>query len=157
MKKIIFTLLLFLFLNSSAWAIDFKIFNMRNRIFEECKEIKTLLPESKDAVVLTSMFDACLISMSQLDAYFNMLGIFESVEKQAVSNLTVDFITGWLDEIKRTNGLNLKSMAGIPQPLEPKTREHIERLKFYFKELNKIADEELRKLALIRRTTRKVR
>jgi hypothetical protein len=154
MKKIIFTLFLSLLLNSSAHAVDFKIFDMRNKIFEESKEIKILLPSSNDTIVLTSMFDSCLIAMSQLDAYFNMLGIFESIKQEDLSNTPIDFIINWLDEIKRSSDLNLKSMTNITQPLETKTKEHIEKLKYYFKELNKIADDELNKLNLLKKAVR---
>lgn len=155
MRKIIVTLFLFLFLNCNAWAMDFKIFDMRNKIFEESKEIKKLFVRSQDTIVLSSLFDACLLAMSQLDAYFNMLGIFETIKEGDLSDLAVDFIVNWLDEIKRTLDLNLKSLTNIPQPLEFQTQEHIEKLKFYFRQLDDIADEELRKLSLIRRTIKK--
>jgi len=155
MRKIIVTLFLFLFLNSSAWAMDFKIFDMRNKIFGLSKDIKELFASSQDTLVLTSLFDACLLSMSQLDAYFNMLGVFETIKEGDLSDLAVDFVVNWLDEIKRTIDLNLKGLTNIPQPLEPKTKEHIAKLKFYFVQLDGIADEELAKLSLIRRTVKK--
>ncbi len=160
MKKTILILFLFLFLNSSAWAraIDFKIFDMRNKIFEESKEIKEFFVRSQDSIVLASLFNACILSMSQLDAYFNMLGIFETIQDEDLSDMAVDFLVNWLREIKRTNELSLKSLTDIPQPLELKTQEHIARLKFYFRQLDSIADEELDKLSLIRRTAkRKIR
>ncbi|KPK97212.1 MAG: hypothetical protein AMJ95_10155 [Omnitrophica WOR_2 bacterium SM23_72] len=155
MRKIIGVIFLLLFLNSNAWAMDFKIFDMRNKIFEESKQIKELFAHSQDTITLSSLFDACLLAMSQLDAYFNMLGIFETIEQEDLSDLAVDFVVNWLDEIKRTLDLNLNSLANIPQPLEPKTREHIEKLKFYFRELDDIAELELRKLSLIRKTIKK--
>ncbi|MFH0827382.1 MAG: hypothetical protein V1923_05845 [Candidatus Omnitrophota bacterium] len=155
MRKIIATLFLFLFLNSSAWAMDFKIFDMRNKIFEESKEIKGLFARSQDSAVLFPLFNACLLSISQLDAYFNMLGIFETIKDGDLSEMAVDFVVNWLDEIKRSLNMSLDSLTHIPQPLEPKTREHIEKIKFYFRQLDDIADEELRKLSLIKRAIKK--
>lgn len=158
MKKITFMLFLFLFLNSSAWAIDFKIFDMRNKMFQESKEIKELFAHSRDTIALTALFDTCLLTMSQLDAYFNMLGIFETIKDEDLSDMAVDFLVNWLDEIQRTIELYMNSLTHIPQPLELKTQEHIEKLKFYFRQLDDITDEELRKLSLIRRTVkRKIR
>jgi hypothetical protein len=154
MKKLILVLAFWLCLSSGAGAVDFKMFDMRNKIFEGSKEIKALISTSSDAVALTSMFDACLVSITQLDAYFNMLGILETINKEDLSRPAVDFIISWLNEMKSSSDLSLKFIGGLAQPLEPKTREQIEKLKAYFKELNKLADAELYKLSLIRKTAK---
>ena len=155
MKKIILGSILFLFLNSCAWGMDFKIFDMRNKIFAESKEIKESLNHSQDTLVLSSLFNASLLTMSQLDAYFNMLGVFETIPSQDLSDIAVDFLTNWLNEIKSTLDLNISSLTGISNSLEPGTKEHVEKVKYYFKQLNAIADEELKKLAIIKKTAKK--
>lgn len=150
MKKIIyFTLLLLILFNFKAYAIDFRVFDLRNKIFEESKEIKSLLFKSKDAVFLTSMFDTCIIATAQLDAYFSMLGIFHSIKRQDLTNTPINFIVDWLNEIKRTNEMNLRILGPVSQPIDQITKAHIRKLQELFSELNNCIDAELNKFSLI--------
>lgn len=83
LKKSIITALIFAVLfTTKAYCLEFKIFEMRNKIFEQSKEIKSLMEGSKDQGILLAMFDSCLISTTQLDAYFFMLNIFEGIKKR---------------------------------------------------------------------------
>jgi hypothetical protein len=135
--------------------MDSKLFNLRTRLFEESKEIKLLLPRSKEGILLVSMFDTCLIATSQLDAYFSMLGIFETVKKENLTKAAVDFLISWLNEIKKTNDMNLRSLSGIWQPTENNTKSHLEKLKIYFNDLNIQINTELTRLNLLKSTIKK--
>jgi len=153
MKKIIsFLFLLFILFNFKAYAIDFQVFDMRNKLFEESKEIKALLTRSKDAVFLTAMFDTCIIATSQLDAYFSMLGIFGSIKKRDLSEVPIDFITNWLNEIKNTNEMNIRILSSVTQQIDQITRVHIKKLETLFNELTGRINAELDKLSLIKQS-----
>ena len=151
-KKGLLVLLLSVGFISSASAIDFKIFDMRNKISEESKDIKGLLQKSKDPVFVTSMFDSCLITMTQLDAYFSMLGIFEAARNDEATGESVDFLISWLNVIKDTNSLNIKSLASMSTAKEQQTKVHAEKMKAYFGELNSRIDIELSKVASIKKS-----
>jgi hypothetical protein len=125
---------------------------MRNKISAESKQIKTLLLESKDMVLMNSMWDSCVITMTQLDAYFYMVGIFNTIKKEDLKGDTINYLTNWLNIIKDTNELNIKSLNTAIQILEPKTKVYKERLKSYFSELNKKIDSELVKISLLRKS-----
>lgn len=150
MKKIFSIILaLAVFLSFNALALDITLFDIRNKIFEESKEIKALLPDSKDVVLVSSMWDSCLIAITQLDAYFSMLGIFNTIKKEDLSKDSINYLSDWLNEIKRTDTLNIESLNSVPQPVELDTEVHIERLKDYFTDLNNRIDAELKKLSIL--------
>ena len=108
MKKIIsLILLLVVFLTFSAYALETTLFEMRNKIFAESKEIKALLTESKDIVLMSSMWDSCVMALTQLDAYFSMVGIFNTIKKGDISEDSVNYLIGWLSQTKKTNELNI--------------------------------------------------
>ena len=152
MRKVLFITLAAIFtFQSNVHAVDFPIFDLRNRVFEESKQIKALLGDSKDAMLLLSMFDSCLITMQQLDAYFYMLGIFEAVKKENPTNEAIDYLVAWLNSVKNTNAINLKTLNSISIPTEQATKEHMAKLKAEFLELSMRLDAELNKLSVIRK------
>ena len=153
MKKLIFIVLaLFIFSSFSAYCFDTRLLDLRNKFFEESQQIKSILPASKDAVLLTSMFDSCIIGMSQIDAYFAMLGILESIKKEILIDNPIDIIVDWLNGIKRTNDLNIKNLNTVTQNIEDNTKIHIEKLKVYFRELNNQLNVELDKLSTLKKS-----
>jgi hypothetical protein len=139
-----------IFFSSSVYAFDTTLLDIRNKIFMESKGIKLLIPKSKDALLLTSFFDSYMITISQIDAYFSMLGIFESVKKENLNNAIFDYLFNWLNEIKKTNDLNLKSLGTIRQKVESGTQVYIDNLKKYYNELNKQINIEINKVASIK-------
>jgi len=155
MKKtgICFLLLVFA-ATSAAYPLESKLFNMRNKIFEGSQEVKSLLANSRDAAVLTSMFDSCIIAVSQIDAYFGMLGIFETIQKEHLTRTAVDFLENWLNQIKKTNDLNISFLKGINFPVEDSTREQAQKLTGYFGDLNGWIDKELVKLSIVKKTAK---
>lgn len=156
MKKAIFVLLaLGILFSSYVYALDNSFVDIRSKIFEEAKEIKALLTTSKDAILLSSMWDSCLMTIRELDAYFNMLGIFNTIKKQDLSEDAVIFLSRWLSEIKAGSELNIRILTESAYPTESQAAIHIARLKNYFGELNKKIDSELNIISLLRESTKR--
>lgn len=156
MKKIIFIILTFIiFLSFSLYALDTSLLDTRNKIFEESKELKSLLVSSKDVVLINSMWDSCIIAMSQLDAYFSMLGIFNTIKKEDLKEDVINYLTSWLDGIKKTNELNIKSLDAVTFTLEPKTKAYILKLKDYFAKLNNQINTELDKISVLKKSLKR--
>lgn len=150
MKKIAFILSAAVFLsNFNAYALDNSFLDMRNKFFEESKEIKLLLVSSKDAILLSSMWDTCLLAISQLDAYFHMLGIFNTIKEKDLNEDALDYIAKWLAEIKRNSELNVSILSAGYISSEPDTQVHIGKLKSYLGELSKKTDRELDKISIL--------
>ncbi len=151
MKKIIsVVLLLFILFNFDAYAMDSKILELRNKIFDESRQIQLLLGNSKDAILLTGMFDSCLLVMSQIDAYTYMLGIFNTIKDTEINQEAFKYLTEWLVLMRTTSSLNIKSLDAVYQPIEPSTGVHIARLNDYFVNLNKKIDGELTRFVRIK-------
>ena len=152
MKKVTGIVLgLLVAVSSYASAMDFQIFDMRNKIFEESKAIKVKLAHSQDAVVLINLFDSCLITMSQLDAYFSMLGIFDTIKKEDLSSAAINYIIVWLNEITRANASNIKNFKAIAPQVGEDTNAHIAKVTKLLETLNTIIVAENNKLNIILR------
>ncbi|MCX5702234.1 MAG: hypothetical protein NTW64_04575 [Candidatus Omnitrophica bacterium] len=156
MRRLFFIVLALVFiLNFSAYCLDTKLFDMRNKIFEESKKIKLLVGTSQDLVLINSMWDSCIMCMSQLDAYFSMLGVFNTIKKENLTEVAVDYLTNWLTEIKNTNELNIKSLDSVIVTMDPNTKPRMEKLKGYFKEVNNQINSELNKISSIKQSLQK--
>jgi hypothetical protein len=152
MKKIIsIVLILAVLLSVNAYAIDSKIIDLRNKIFEQSRQIKPLIRTSPDVVLLTGMFDSCLLIVSQIDAYTYMLSIFNTIKEAEVDKRAFDYLTEWLVLMRRTSELNLKSLDDVVEPVDRSTKIHIARLRDYFINLNAKIDSELTKFVRIKR------
>lgn len=153
MKKIILiALILVIFLNANAFALGVKLLDIRNKIFEESKSVKNLLKDSKDVILISSLWDACIMANSQLDAYFFMIGIFDTIKKENATKNAIDYLMTWLDQLKKTNELNLRSLDNMSEPVDAGTKSHIKILKGYFSDLNKELDKEIATLSLYKKT-----
>ncbi|MBI5150936.1 MAG: hypothetical protein HZA28_09255 [Candidatus Omnitrophica bacterium] len=137
--------------NVAAYAEESSLMDLRNKILVESQGIKAWLPDTKDAVLVSSLWDSCVLTISQLDAYFSQLGIFNTIKKEDVTPAAVEFLEKWLQGIKNTNDVNIKSLAAVSQPLQAKTKLHVERLSGYFADLNKEIDKELAKVAALKK------
>lgn len=152
MKKIIFIfLMLSIVLNCSVYAADNRLFTMRGKVFEESQKIKALLADSKDVILVSSMWDSCVILLTQLDAYFSMLGIFNAIKDKELTVDPINYIYSWLKGIKDTNELNIKSLNKVTQINDAKTKPQIEILKAYFKDTNDGINAELKKFDALRK------
>jgi len=154
MKKtllIIFVLVAGLSLNAHAQATATGLMEVRNKVLKESQEIKALLLDTKDVILVSSMVDSCILTTSQLDAYFSQLGIFNTIKKDDVTPAAIGFLEQWLANIKSTNDLNIKSLNEITQNIQAKTKLHLERLTGYFTDLNAQIEQELAQLAALKK------
>ena len=153
MKKtllIIFALIAGLGLNAHAQATATGLMDIRDKVLKESREIKALFSDTKDVILVSSMVDSCILTTSQLDAYFSQLGIFNTIKKDDVTPAAVNFLEQWLNGIKNTNDLNIKSLSAVTQNIQAKTKLHLERLTGYFTDLNTQIDQELAQLAALK-------
>lgn len=151
-KTLLIFLVLAVILNCSVYAADNALFTMRGKVFEESKKIKTLLGNSKDVILVSSMWDSCVILLTQLDAYFSMLGIFNAIKDKALTQDPINYISSWLKGIKDTNELNIKSLNEVAGVNDAATKPQIEVLKAYFKDTNDNISAELKKFEALRKT-----
>ncbi|MFA4991256.1 MAG: hypothetical protein WC569_01565 [Candidatus Omnitrophota bacterium] len=155
MKKIIHVMLaVFIFLNAYAYAMDNDLLDLRNKIFDESKELKSLIANSKNMLLLNNMWDSCVVAITQLDAYFFMMGVFDSVSRDNWNEEGVNYLELWLNKIKNTNEVNIKSLGNLPAGLEPQTQVRAERLKGYFSDLNDAIDESLDTISKLKKTVK---
>lgn len=153
-KTICIILALVIFLMPNVYAFDSTLFAMRNKIFYQSKNIKELLTKTNDPILVSSMFDSCIVALTQLDAYFIMLGIFNTIKRKDINKVSTNYLIRWLDTIQKTNGLNIKSLSATPKTIEVKTKVYVERLKAEFRKLNTQIDNEKEKISALNRTIR---
>lgn len=153
-KNIAGILLVFCMLLHSniANAIEFKVFEFRNKIYEETKAMRGMLSDTKDAPLLVSAMNSCIITLTQLDAYFHILGVFETIPRDALALQTTDFLTAWLDELKKTNALQIKSLSSLPSGILVNTKARLERVLQLYMDLNLQLDQESNKISFIRQS-----
>jgi len=153
MKKIVVGVLIcFILFVPCAYAADNPLVGMRNKIFEEAKQIKSSLVQTQDIVLVNSMWDSCIMTVSQLDAYFSLVGIFNTIKKDNITESAINYLVDWLKQIKMTAELNIKSLNAITNPLEAKTKAQMDTLKRNFSDLNSRIDTELGKHSILLRS-----
>ncbi|MCM8787283.1 MAG: hypothetical protein NC935_04430 [Candidatus Omnitrophica bacterium] len=148
-KFIFFIFLIVTFLNS--YAEGPVLLDMRNQLFDEANQIKTLLVRSNEPAILINMWNSCMTTIIQLNAYFYMLSIFDAIKTDFLKDDPTVYITMWLREMKKTNELNIKNLTDT-KALEPEVKTYIEKLKKYFSELGKLLDVEIDKITVVRKT-----
>jgi hypothetical protein len=149
-KLMLIFLILFFIMRAETFALDLGIVEIRNKLFEESSKIKSSLTASKDAVMMVNMFDSCILSVNQIDAYYSMLGVMETIKGENLTRQAVDLVVDWLNAMKKTNELNIKNLETVTQQIEPATRVFLGRIKGYFRELNKKLDRELSRLLVVK-------
>ena len=151
MKRIVWMILTLIFIvDLNSYALETNLMNIRNKVLMESQDIKALLSDTKDVILVSSLWDSCVLTISQLDAYFFQLGIFNTIRKEEVTDTAVDFLIKWLNEIKKTNDLNIESLNSVNQKIEAKIKFRVEKLKGYYTDLNTQIDEELVKLSFLK-------
>ena len=153
-RRILVSLVLCLFLVSSVYAQDGSIFGLRNKIFEEAKKIKDLA-EAKNIVVVSSLWDTCLITVMQLDAYRGMRDIFNYLKNKNEAKQAVDVLIDWLTQMKATVEMNIRHLEPANLPVEKNLKMHMEVLKAYFSTLQLRIDQELAGLTKPKKTVPK--
>ncbi|MCX5703973.1 MAG: hypothetical protein NT066_05750, partial [Candidatus Omnitrophica bacterium] len=109
-----------------------------------------LLKNSKDVILLSTLWDSCFMTMTQLDAYFSMVGIFESVNKDNITEATVGYLLSWLEDIKKTSAMNISSLNSAAGVIDPSTKIVVGGMKGNFSDLNRVVDVEINKLLKLR-------
>ena len=124
---------------------------IRSKIFRQSEEIKPLLTGSRDVILISSMWDSCVVTMSQLDAYFFMIGIFNTIEEKDVTMQALDYLEKWLINIKNTNVVNIKSLSSVSYEVEPSISAHMRIMKDTLGELNQAIVRETKKIEILKR------
>lgn len=114
------------------------LFELRNDIFSKSKEMRPLLAGAKeDMIFMNSMWDASIATMQQLDAYFNMLGIFETIKKEDVTKKAIAYLSDWLNTINTNNRMNVQNLNAISQKaFDPATKARAINMIAYYNRLN---------------------
>jgi hypothetical protein len=154
--KCIIIVILFVLLTMSVLPIvsaqeikALELIAIRSKIFKQSEAIKPLLNDSRDAVLVSSMWDSCIMTTLQLDAYFFMIGIFNTIKgKDAIAD-AVGYLYKWLTYIKDTNNMSIKSLNSVSYEVEPETKSYVRIIKDTLDELNKIIDNEIRKISVL--------
>jgi hypothetical protein len=136
MKKILFlALTLVLAWSCSAQALETTLIDMRSEILNNAQEIKTYFATTRDPVLLNSMWDSAVMAVSQLDAYFSMLGIFNTIKKENLEDSSINYLLNWLNQLKDTTDLNIKSLAAIKSTADARSKVFVSKLKNTFSDL----------------------
>lgn len=154
-KAAVFILALCLLFTINSYALNNPLLQMRERFLQESNNIKILIRNSKDVVLLTSMWDSCFIAMTQLDAYFSLIGIFESIKKEDLTESSVNYLLNWLEEVKKTNTVNKRSLSIAPVLIDNATKVAAQRMDTNFSDFNKTIDREINRLLKLREGVRR--
>ncbi|MFC1807260.1 hypothetical protein ACFL0T_02700 [Candidatus Omnitrophota bacterium] len=168
--RVLTLLLLVIFISSSGFAKGPELLALRNKIHQESQIIQPLIANTQDIYILNTLWDACMQTITQLDAYFFMLGIFREnkderdpsapsgpQDEASLREKTprgLNYLIKWTEIMKQTTELNLKSLASFNEPNEAKTKVEIKRLVDHYKKLNELLRTEDKKLRAIRKTAK---
>lgn len=156
MKKIILVILIVSLFGFNGYAVEFAIFDLRNKIFAESKEIKSGISTSANPILISSIWDTCTLVISEIDAYFSMLAIFDSIEKKAQTRAAAAHLIDWLKGMKQTNQLNVRNINSIdPTTVSAQEKIHMERLKDLFIQLDETIGDEIAKVTVVRKSLRR--
>jgi len=151
-KCAFFLFLLNFIFSCKVYALDIKLLDLRDKIFKEANQIKQNIgPKNQDFVLLSGLFDSCILAVHQIDAYFYMVGIFELIRKEDVNKTSFNFLFSWLNIMRKTNNLNLQSVENAGLPTEGETKNYLMRIKSYFNELDKQITQEQERLNILMR------
>jgi hypothetical protein len=144
MKKIILLVLsLLLAWNFSAYALDTTLLDVRNEIFKNGQDLKEFFATSRDPLLLNSLWDSSVTVVSQLDAYFSMLGIFNAVKNENLNDEAFSYLIAWLNRIKESADLNIQSLDGIKTTTDARSKMFVSKFKASFNNLRDGVPKEL--------------
>ncbi|MCK5494745.1 MAG: hypothetical protein KAJ14_16675 [Candidatus Omnitrophica bacterium] len=153
MKEFILAILFFsVFLVNDSYGADGNLLDINKKFIEESINIKKQFTDSKDVLITNSLWDSCIMTVEQVRAYFYMLDIFNTIKIENLEDKAVDSLVSWLDQIKDTNNLNIKSLGGFAASVSHETKRSMIKINQYYIELNKQIDLEKAKVMLIKRT-----
>jgi hypothetical protein len=136
MRKIFFLVLsLVLIWSCAAQALETTLVDVRTEILKNAQGMKTYFATSRDPVLLNSLWDSSVTAVSQLDAYFSMLGIFNTIKKQNQEEIQVSYLIRWLKQIQDTTELNIRSLEAIKTTTDARSKVMALKLKDIFNDL----------------------
>jgi len=148
-------ILLNIFFSFNAYGLDTKLLDLREKLFGESNQIKqSITPQNRDFVLLSGIFDSCILAVTQIDAYFYLLGVFEFIRKEDLNKNCFNFLLSWLNMMKKTNDLSLKNLNTAGPIMEEETKNYIARIKSYFIELDKQIIKEKNRMDILMRSLR---
>ena len=153
MKKKIIAAVVIVFMVSGFvdFAFGDSLVQLRSEVSSEGARIKRDFKGSQDIIFLSSMWDACMITGVQLDAYFSMVGVVGTIKEAELTAVSVEYLIEWLNRIKENDLICIKNLTGLTDA-EPKTKNHIKRLTKYYEKLNTQIDMELKGLEALAAT-----
>jgi hypothetical protein len=123
MRKIIVIVLGLFFAGSiPAQALESKLIDARTQIMQNSQEIKKYFATTRDPVLINSMWDSSVMTVSQLDAYFSMLGIFNTIKNENLSPEAFDYLINWLNRISESADLNAKTLGQIKSTADARSK-----------------------------------
>jgi hypothetical protein len=123
MRKILFlTLGLVLGLSLAAQALETTLIDSRNEILQNAQEMKTYFTTTRDPVLLNNMWDSSALAVSQLDAYFSMLGIFNTIKKENLDEAAFNYLIKWLNQVKDSTALEIKSLDAVNKTADARSK-----------------------------------
>ena len=128
---------------------------MRGEILKNAQEMKKYSSTSRDPVLLNSMWDSSVMAISQLDAYFSMLGIFNTIKKENLEKTTVSYLINWLNQTEKTTELNIKSLEAIKSTTDARSKVFALKLKTIFSDLKARIAQELQTVTQLAESTQK--
>ncbi len=150
-KAVLIILFCAIFFSSYAFAFDsVTLVGIRNSLFEETRVITPLLADSKDVILLNNMWNMCVVAITQVDAYFSMLNLFNAIENNKKSYAAIDQLTSWLNQIKSVNVSNIKSLEA--ETIEEKTLIQVRKIRGYFAMLNRQVDIDLLRISMVKKS-----
>jgi hypothetical protein len=156
MKKIIFLVLaLVLAWSFTAQALETTLVDLRTEILNNAQEIKPYFNSSRDPILLNSLWDSSIMAVSQLDAYFSMLGIFNTIKKENLDNAAFSYIIKWLNQLKDTTELNIKSLDAIKSTSDARSKAFVLKLKVIFNNLKTRITKEIQTVTQFQEATQK--
>jgi len=151
MRKIFFIVLsIVLLLTCNVYALDTLLLDMRDKLVEESGEINVLMKDSRDVIVLNSLWNTCYVTVSQLNAYFFMVGIFNTIEEKGANEEALAYLERWLSEIKKVNAATINKLDSLKESVDARTTVHIEKIKILYTGVNNMIDSELKRISLVK-------
>ena len=114
--------------------------------------MNTVLADSQDPVMIISLWDTCVVTVTKINAYFYMLGIFEAVKEAEQSSRAVDYLLIWLNETRRTNKTAIDQLAQPAQVTEEATDMYRAKISEYLSQLDTQLEKEIRKVTVLKQS-----
>jgi hypothetical protein len=144
MKKIFLLTLGFILVTAlAAQALETTLIDTRNEILQNAQEMKNFFTATRDPVLLNNMWDSSVMAVSQLDAYFTMLAIFNTINKDAVSEGAAGYLVKWLKQVKDYSVMEVKSLEAVKKTGDARSKVLMLKTKTIFNNLIARVDKEL--------------